>query len=448
MTRFPGFIGAEQDTRSVWESLSSRTDQLDVILAAILLGPMVVLEVAGRTPALFWVDIVVALLAGIAGLKALLQPNGLRIPNVMLWALLYLSIAFASLTLTIDPLAGIALFKLRIMPMAVFLLAYGLTQDRDDVDHFYVSVILFGGVLAAISLYSWYEFSKGILTLSEDFGPKDMLQSSFGRSNFLASIFIVVIPVCIPYINRSRNRMQPLLVGVALLLMLAALMFTQSRGALISLLVGMIAWVLVALAKSFTIRRVSTAVAIAMGIPLGIALIWPAIPDKVRVGLETAFGALFAQVKEGNYGGDRTDQWVAALKGAWSSHLLGIGLGNQIPFYTRLGLTPSAHSVYLETLLETGLLGLVALLGIFYGFGINLKRIWQACPKQDRLLAGALMASFVTALVNVAQETSFWAAQYSYLFWMMMGVACAWRRMETRRNWSVGAREPSFISGP
>jgi O-antigen ligase len=402
--------------------------QLDVILAAILLGPLTVLQIAGRTPALFWVDVIVVVIAADATIRGILSARGLRIPTIMKWPTAYLLVAFASLSLTADPLAGIALFKLRIMPAAVFLVTIRVIETKDDVDHFYASVIVFGCLLAAMSLYNWYEFSRGILVLSEDYGSKDMLQSSFGRSNFLASIFIIVIPLCIAYIRKVKSVKHIVLYGSGLSLLTVALLFTQSRGALISLTVGMCVWGLVTVSHSFTIRRVATTAAIAVAVPVTVILAWPAIPENVRVGLNTAFGVLLAQMREGNYGGDRTEQWAAALQGAWSSHLLGIGLGNQIPFYNRLGLTPSAHSLYLETLLETGLIGLLTLLLTLGGFAKILRRLWQTCTRQDRLLVGALIASFVTALVNVAQETSFWAAQYSYVFWMMMGAAYSWSR--------------------
>jgi O-antigen ligase len=387
---------------------------------------MAVLQVAGRTPALFWVDVVVAVLAAIAAVKGALSPKGLRIPMVAMWPLAYLLISLTSMILTQDPLAGIALFKLRVMPIAVFLLAIRVTRTRRDIDHFYVSVVLFGCLLAIMSLYNWYEFSRGILVLSDDYGSKDMLQSSFGRSNFLASIFIIVVPISIAYLCKAKKAKYRLLFGVALIMLLLALMFTQSRGALISLTVGFGVWGVITLSHAFTFRRIVRIVVIAAAVPAALALVWPLIPENVRIGLDTAFGVLLTQMREGNYGGDRTEQWAAALQGAWNSHLLGIGLGNQIPFYTKLGLTPSAHSLYLETLLETGLIGLLALLFTLYGFGNILRRLWQRCTKQDRLVVGALIASFVTALVNVAQETSFWAAQYSYLFWMMIGVAYSW----------------------
>jgi O-antigen ligase len=169
-----------------------------------------------------------------------------------------------------------------------------------------------------------------------------------------------------------------------------------------------------------------------------VIFIWFRIPEEVRSDLSMTFGLLFTDFSQGNYGGGRTELWIAAIKGAWNSDLFGIGLGNEMFFYSREQMTPWAHNLYLETLLETGLVGLVALLGVLFAFWKTCWRLWKFVPRADRPFAGALLTAFVTALINNAQEPSFWGPQYSCLFWMMMGVAYAWSRM----------LRPAMPSGP
>jgi putative inorganic carbon (HCO3(-)) transporter len=317
------------------------------------------------------------------------------------------------------------------MPLLVFLIACRQPHTEKDVDHFLRSVVLFGAALALSSLYSWYQFFAGMRLLAEDLGPKDMLQTSFGRSNYLASIFVIILPLNLVFLYRSKRLRNVLLNAGCLLLIVIALIFTESRGAMISLVAGLLAWGALSLARSISVRRIMIAAAIVVAVPTIVVLGWPYIPEDVRTGLSVTFGVLAQQAGEGNVGGGRTDLWLAAIKGALSSDLVGIGLGNQAAWLTSIGLDASAHSLYLETLLETGIVGLIALLGILFTFAKTLWRLWQVVDRRSRPIAGALIASFLTALVNISQEPSFWAPQYSYVFWMMMGVAYAWLRLET-----------------
>jgi O-antigen ligase len=407
---------------------------LDVMLGFILLGPLAVLTVAGRTPSLYWIDVVIVIFSAFALSKAWAEPTDrtFRVPSAVAWSILYILICAASLLITQDILVSIATLKLRTLPIAVFLLASRQIKQRRDIGHFFQSLAWFGLAIAAISLYNWYKFSTGLLVLSDEFGEKDMLQLSFGRSNYLASMFVVLIPPMIGLMQHRSKKLMFLLNGVALALVVIALLFTQSRGSLISLTVGLLAWAYLSMSSSFTAKKVVMGLAVVTVLVFSTIFLWEQIPEAVRLGLSAAFSLLWSEAARGNLGGGRTELWVAALQGAWHSSFFGIGLGNQAIFYARQQMTPSAHSLYLETLLETGIVGVVALFGFLYVFGKTLWRLWKECPPSDRRLVGAMLATFVTALVNISQEPSFWGPQYSCLFWMMMGVVYAWRRINLR----------------
>jgi O-antigen ligase len=428
---------SQADTRTSAKARSGLAGitMLDVMLAFILMGPLAVLTVAGRTPSLFWIDVVIVVFSAFALSMSWAKPTDrtFRLPPAVAWAILYILICAASLLITQDILVSIATLKLRTLPIAVFLLASRQIRNRSDVDHFFHSLAWFGLALAAISLYNWYKFSTGVLVLSDEFGEKDMLQLSFGRSNYLASMFVLLIPPMIAVIQNRRKKLAFLVHGVALVLVVIALLFTQSRGSLISLTVGLLAWVFLSFSSAFTARKVFAALAVVILVVATTIFLWEKIPDAVRLGLTAAFGLLWSEAARGNLGGGRTELWVAALKGAWDSRLFGIGLGNQAIFYARQQMTPSAHSVYLETLLETGIVGVIALFGFLYVFGKTLWSLWKECPPSDRRFVGAMLATFVTAMVNISQEPSFWGPQYSCLFWMMMGVVYAWRRVGAAR---------------
>jgi len=405
--------------------------KLDVILASILLGPLTVLQIAGRTPSVYWVDVIVAVFAIGAFAKTCVRPDegSFRLPRVAVWAIAYALLGAASMVLSDDLLASIALLKLRIVPIAVFFLTIRTIGTKTKIENCFRNIVVFGCVLAAIGLYNWYMFASGLQVLGEEYGPKDMLQLSFGRSNYLASMFVLIIPIGVAFIRMRKGRLSSIAFLGALLLVTIALVFTQSRGALISLSLGFMAWGLLSLFRSFSGRKVA-ATAMTIGLVLASApFFWGKMPEDVRVGLETAFNLWWSEARLGNYGGGRTELWVAAVRGAWQSNFLGIGLGNEAIYYSQAGLTQSAHNLYLETLLQTGIVGFVLLMGVLFGFGATLWRLWKKSPAADRPLVGAVLATFVIALVNNAQEPSFWGPQYSCLFWMLMGACYSWRRL-------------------
>ncbi|HVF39138.1 MAG TPA: hypothetical protein VM939_04495, partial [Gemmatimonadaceae bacterium] len=83
--------------------------------------------------------------------------------------------------------------------------------------------------------------------------------------------------------------------------------------------------------------------------------------------------------------------------------------------------------------METGIVGLFTLLGILAGFAAKLWWLWKNCTEREHPMAGALLTTFVIALINVAQEPSFWGPQYSCLFWMTMGIAYSWKQVSENR---------------
>ncbi|HVF38661.1 MAG TPA: O-antigen ligase family protein, partial [Gemmatimonadaceae bacterium] len=373
-------------------SLLPRFTRFDAILLAILFGPLTVLQVAGRTPSLYWVDVILAVLAFTAFAKVAARPSedSFRVPRVMLWAFAYVLVAGVSMLLSDDVLVSIANLKLRIMPVAAFFLACRYARSVLDIERFFRSVVAFGAALSAVALYNWYRFSSGLQILSEDLGPKDMLQLSFGRSNYLAGILVLIIPTIIAFLRRRKTRASGLAYLGALLIISLALIFAQSRGAMISLALGMIAWGLFGLARRFSIRTVLNTLLGVAAILILSRLLWSRVPEDVRIGLTTAFSILWADALRGNYGGGRTELWVGAIRGALESNLLGIGLGNQAGWYSRAGMTSSAHNLYLETLMETGIVGLFTLLGILAGFAATLWWLWKNCTEREHPMAGAL----------------------------------------------------------
>jgi hypothetical protein len=135
-------------------------------------------------------------------------------------------------------------------------------------------------------------------------------------------------------------------------------------------------------------------VAVATGVPGQLAHQWRVFKDGGVT--QVAPGNVFSRL--GNVGGsNRYQYWTAAVHAFESKPLTGIGPGNFQFYWAQHGsvFEPiiNAHSLYLETLAETGVVGLAllaALLAAVLGTGVWL--VFRAPPLMRTWLAGATAA--------------------------------------------------------
>lgn len=111
-------------------------------------------------------------------------------------------------------------------------------------------------------------------------------------------------------------------------------------------------------------------------------------------------------------GSGRYQLWKAAVEANHSAPLTGIGPGTFEYYWaehgTRPGFVRDAHSLYLEVLAESGIVGLVLVLGFLSApFVIGAIRLWHVAPQRRTAFAGALSGCFaflVAAAIDWAWE--------------------------------------------
>jgi O-antigen ligase len=194
-----------------------------------------------------------------------------------------------------------------------------------------------------------------------------------------------------------RDRFIGILVMAACLVALA---FTFSRGAIVG--------VVVAAAVAALLRRARLAIVagVAVGTVLVVVFVMP--PEVSR--RVTSLQALVAPPSERDSSlQGRASENLAALE-MWRAHPIeGVGPGNfelnYLDYSAEIGLDAraearSAHSLYLESLAETGLLGSVP---FFVLLGVALWRPWRARTQLDgesSLLAEGVFVALVAYLVT------------------------------------------------
>jgi O-antigen ligase len=236
------------------------------------------------------------------------------------------------------------------------------------------------------------------------------------------------------YLVRVQSRLsaRALAAGISVACVVAAI-YTQSRAALIALLV-----VAVAIAVLHGVRLRVLAVAICGVIALGPVVLPHSLDERVDA-LSDGTSAT-ASFRDNNSLRGRTSENLAAVR-MWADHpLLGVGPDNFEVHYQSysavIGLDPraearGAHNLYLEAFAELGLVGGVAFLTMVW---LSLSGAWRARSRlegRDALLCEGLAVGLGAFLIAALTLHSAYA-RYEWIF-LGLGLAAGCLARRTAR---------------
>lgn len=316
-----------------------------------------------------------------------------------------------------------------------------------------LDTLLFIGIAA--SLVGFAQFS-----MSSEHRAAGM----FGNPQLLASFLMILLPIVVVTAITEKSANRQLAAQVATVLMTGCLLLTQTRsawlGAAASLLVLGILALLVALknrSASISTRKHELVLPVMLlVVSVGaFVLMWPQASKFLERGQTLTH---YANV---NTFQARQELWRGAWQMFKSHPLTGVGVGNY-PIhqseYTQFGvsltnskLRPSlgenAHNLYLQTLAELGLPGLLLLVGVLVAFfvaGLRRVRLMESGIRRS-LLMGAL-AGIAAFSVDAISSPSWQLGQASLFFWLVLGLGVAALRPHSRREETVEA--PRMVLSP
>jgi hypothetical protein len=209
----------------------------------------------------------------------------------------------------------------------------------------------------------------GVLDLTSSFAADGRLDQPLSYWNAMGALAAVGVVLC-ARIAIDGTRAQPLraVAAVALLPLLAGLYLTYSRGALAALGLGLVTLALCAPEARPLWARAGRGWRLAVGwgavVLLAGALVLVAV-DRASPPARGATAERFADI-----GSNRADYWRVAVGSFASAPLQGVGTaGFRVEWLRERDVAEGAvdaHSLYLETAAELGLIGL-ALLTLFLG---------------------------------------------------------------------------------
>lgn len=369
------------------------------------------------------------ILEGIKDQRIILYGSGLEIP---IFAFLLISI----LTTVRSPYFNMSLEWLLSIIFAIifFYLSLSIIKGKKDVSLILELLFCVGLIEAIIALFQFFLFNV----------PR--AAGTFSNPNFFALYLIATGSLGIGGILTRGSYLHHLprhIIGIALILMLSALVTTGSRGAVVSLSVMLIFFSLVRFKKK-------------------IIWLWPALflVGMISILPNPIHERLFHSGIEGNL---RPQIWSISLQ-EMLKHPFGIGLGmyqytsNQydIPIegaIARYGKKAgSAHNDYLQIGIELGIAGLLVFLWGIFHLAKKLRSSFVSPNWSDQKgillgLSGGIIAIFThTAFDLILHEPALiiLLTTYTALFLVMDQER---RRIEPFRITSFPIRHPSLIIG-
>lgn len=347
----------------------------------------------------------------------------------VLWAVTaYTAFAFASTIWTINPddsfqdsgtgfaLASLALSLIYMASFAI------LVESRADLRRLAVTVWCVAVALGAVAIGQYLAGFERAVAYS-------------GDANFFAALQVLALPVCFvvaAHSERAAFRFVALL-GVAIVV--GSVLVTLSRGGLLAML-GVLALIALQPARVMFRSPGAKRLALLAAVIGGGALMLAAFSD-----LEARSESLF-NTAEGGSG--RANLWRAAMTG-WEEHpLRGMGYGSFPNESTRLlRQTPGvnfsayrirrggqvAHSAYLGTLAELGVIGLALFLVVIVSVVVTLR--WasrEARAGPDPIVAAAAQALLV-AMAGFLLVSAFLSTETDRGIWVLLGLSLALARI-------------------
>lgn len=352
------------------------------------------------------------------------------------------AIAVFSLLFAADLSAGVRELEFLLKDGAVAVLVGMLLVRASDL-RLLVWVVVGGGLaLSALTAFQYLTssfdstyFGFAQSAVQNIVGATDDVRISgpIGDPNFYAQWLVMVVPLAIDRFRDETSSILRFVAASAVVSSIASIVFTFSRGALVALVVVL---------GIMALRHPPKASVVVAGFAI-IALAVPLLPS----GYVDRMAAL-ADIGGVDVGTDpslrnREAETATAIRMFLDRPLTGVGYGNYFGSYTEysrdLGIDVvrdprQAHNLYLETLAETGLAGLVVLVGVFGAAFVALADGRRRFRRMGDLSSDALGHAVGVAILGYLLTSVFLHMAFARFIWLVVGVAFAFPSVARSEN--------------
>ena len=322
------------------------------------------------------------------------------------------------------------------------------------------SLLVAAGVLAAISLQqhvtgnfdmNYLGFAKAPVRniVGETEAPR--VAGPTGDPNAFAQMMVVAVPLALERLVHERRRRLRLAAGAVAVLCAVTTVLTFSRGGFLALVV------------------VLTLFLVRLRPPMRHVLLGGALLLVIASVVPSTYVERVARVREvlPGFDGSNVSPSDGALRGRttvmkialamWSDHpVIGVGYGNYVvrfaEYNRRHGLSPqlgeAPHNLYLEIASETGLIGLGLWLAVVVTAFRSLAFLRRRSRAPDGSATENLPEGLSLALVAFLVTSMFLHGSYPMAFWLLVAISFAAGQLESRPESTEGAAVPAPEPAP
>ncbi|MFA3784106.1 O-antigen ligase family protein [Melioribacteraceae bacterium 4301-Me] len=293
----------------------------------------------------------------------------------------------------------------------VFSFALFVLNDYRKVKTFMIFLTVWGIILALIELYVFSTLGGFPAAFVKVIFRKNLLATSWGKSNYLATFYVLIIPVTIGTFLTLGSKKLKLFLSGSMLFLLTGLILTLSRGGILSLVIA----ITILISK---VLKPRTFIPLLLLITLlTTVFILNPFASILFTGISNVGSSLSYYSRLNFY----EDVWKTFL----NNPIVGVGFGN-LGYHSKFEFTKSvasAHNIVLGMLGETGIVG--AILFIFllcYILFLVIKNYTKEKNERIKVLEWAFISGFIGVLIHSMMEPNFEGFQFAIVFWSTLAV--------------------------
>lgn len=381
------------------------------LIFSILLGPLAVVKIAGKAPSFLFLDVALLLVVVVMAVRWPMSWDGMiKMHPIAISFFFFLCWGGVTALQAVDSSRAIVMLRNYFSGLVAFLIVYQAIRTEKDVRQIYVALLLWGIILSLLALSNLFQFGNLTLGMVNAFLYKNLIATSWGKSNYLAAFAVILIPLALAVFFTKTSRAVKWLTIWSLALMTTALIVSLSRGGLIACFIA----VLMVLARYLRFRTFLPIFALVLVVGL-IALFNPLTSVLLE---RTSTLERSASVYS------RLDFWKETWQIFQAHPLTGVGFGN-LGYYAvfQTANYSSAHNLVLGLLGETGIVGLMLFgLLMFKTLQALAQAIMQAKNDFTKHLSWGVLCAFFGALLHSMVEPNFEGSQFSVMVWTVIGL--------------------------
>lgn len=292
-----------------------------------------------------------------------------------------------------------------------FFIGFYLLQYRSDAKRIIEIMVV---VASLVALYGVFQFVIGVEVPASWLDANETMRtrafSIVQSPNILGSYMVMMAPIAIGLAISDRSWRRWLWLALALI-MLAALVFTGSRGAWFAFF-GAIGLFSLFINRKLFIMLIILAVLAAFFVP------------QVSSRLDSLFDATYLE-KSSNDG--RIARWLGAYDMMRGEPIFGLGLGKYGGAVGNRNFgTTYVDSYYFKTLAEMGIAGLSLYIWLMIVLLRNGYAAWiKEKGRRSYLLYGSVLAGLLGVVLHNAVENIFEVPFMNTFFWLLTGILLA-----------------------